>query len=341
MTAAATKPSRQRRWWLALAWALIVVPVLALLPYASSGTEVVKLRNAVLLQGELDGDFDWAAPPSPQPARQREPMAADVYFAELVQRLKLAEMQDDWARALAISEHLLASQPVLLGGGVQADLRSTHAAIVEQGTGYCADYVRVFMAIASAAGMQVRGWAFSFDGFGGHGHIFVELWNRQAQRWQLLDLFNNARFDAGGAGPLSAFEFRRVLAREPQQLQMSRLTARARPGYVEPAKAIDYYKLGLDEWYLFGEPSVLDTESSASFRALLPISYALAQVGSVAQGSHPQIRPLRTANNSARIEALRRLRLQLWLTAASVVLGLLLLCALAASRHPAGKRHGH
>jgi hypothetical protein len=64
-----------------------------------------------------------------------------------------------------------------------------------------------FTGLAIAAGIPVRAWAFSFDGFGGHGHVWVEIWNRQLERWQLLDVFNNYYFVGIEASPVGARVF--------------------------------------------------------------------------------------------------------------------------------------
>ena len=308
-----------RRW---LAWvvlAALLLPPLSLAPYMVSSTEVVKLRNAALLQDDLGPAFDWSAPPPAEFAFDQAPF--DPYFVDIAQRLALGAQANDWDRAVVISRHLLGSHAPLLGGPVQADLRHTHAAITQRGEGYCADFVRVFMAIASAAGMPVRAWAFSFDGFGGHGHVFIEIWNRQALRWQLVDLFNNYYFAVDEDAPLSAAEFRQMMASAPQSLRMLALDARAQPGWAIRAKALDYYQRGLDEWYLMWGSNVLAVERAASFRAFKPLSFQLANVGAVAQGVYPGVRPLPTPGNAARIEALRRTRVHLFVAATVMAIG--------------------
>lgn len=327
-------PAPAPRWrrWLALgAVAAIVLPLLSLLPYLTSGTEVVKLRNAVLLQGELAPDFDWAAPPAP-PGFLVDQAPFDPYFVDIVRRLELEALPTDWDRALAISRHLLGSSTTRAGGPIQADLRRTHAAIVERGAGYCADYVRAFMAIASAAGMPVRAWAFSFDGFGGHGHIWPEIWNREDRRWQLVGVFSNFSFHLDEPEPLSAYGLRRALIEHPDRLRFQPLEPAARPGWSIEAKARDYFRRGLDEWYLLWGSNVLEVESSAAFRALNPLSYRLAQVGAVVQGVHPGLRLLRTEGNGERIDALRRLRWQLFAATASMPMGVVALLVLAITR---------
>src|SRR5690606_37056993 len=96
---------------------------------------------------------------------------------------------DDWRTALRIGSHLL--QGVISnrgsGGPIQGSLSETLRRITERGDGYCGDYVDAFTALATEAGLFTRSWAFSFDGFGGHGHIFNEIWDRQAGTWRMID----------------------------------------------------------------------------------------------------------------------------------------------------------
>lgn len=314
-----------RRWLAGAAIAALTLPPLSLSPYLVSGTEVVKLRNAALLQEPLSAAFDWAAPPPADFAFDEAPF--DPYFVAIAEKLALGAMPDDWQRALAISRHLLGSHAPLLGGGVQDDLRHTHAAIVERGVGYCADFVRVFMAIASSAGMQLRAWAFSFDGFGGDGHILLEVWNRQTGRWQLLDLFDNYYFATGPELPLSAAEFRQAMTTAPDSIRMLPLDSRARPGWQHRAKAMEYFQRGLDEWYLMWGSNVLAVEDATAFRALKPLSFQLAQIGAVAQGVYPGVRTLSTPANAARIDRLRRTRMHLMFSAGLMAIGAVLAAA--------------
>ena len=153
---------------------------------------------------------------------------------------------------MAISAHLLTASGKPLGGGaIQADLRTTLRRIEERGDGYCADYVRSFSALALAAGIPVRSWAFSFDGFGGHGHVIPEIWNRQASRWQLVGVFNNLAYLDRKGEPLSAMEFRAQLLEGRTDLQFQTLVPSARPGFVHPEKIRNYYDRGATEWYLW------------------------------------------------------------------------------------------
>jgi transglutaminase-like putative cysteine protease len=187
----------------------IILALASLLPYLSSGTELARARNALTYNVATAESFAWT--PAAWPADfLRDEGPPDPYFAAAVRSLNLEALPTDWDRAVAIAAHLLGSQPKLTGGPIQSDLRDTHRRIVERGEGYCADFVRVFQAMAGAAGVPVRAWAFSFDGFGGHGHVWPEIWNRQVGAWQLLDVFDNYRFVDDGR-TLSALQLREAL----------------------------------------------------------------------------------------------------------------------------------
>ncbi|SFZ71627.1 transglutaminase-like domain-containing protein [Chitinimonas taiwanensis] len=318
-----------RRRWAALAIGCLLVLLACaamLLPYLRSGSELVRLRNAWLLQDAPRSGVNWTPAAWPADFRQ-EPGPSMALFATQARALKLAELPDDWQRAQAISRHLLTGSAVLHGGAIQSDLQTTYQRIVQRGDGYCGDFVRAFTALALAAEVPVRQWAFSFDGFGGHGHVWPEIWNRQAQRWQLVDVFNNAYFTAADGQILSALAFRQALREAPDSIRMQRLVAEARPGYAEPAKAWDYYRRGQNEWYLWWGNNVFEYDRAVLVRALGGVSRSLEQVGGILQGVQPRLQVLEEPANLNQLQALRSLRLQLqWLVVLGAVakLGLLL-----------------
>jgi hypothetical protein len=310
--------------WLSLA--LVVLAALSLAPYMTSSTELVRMRNALLLDDRYDAAQDWA-PPAYPPDFKREQAAPYPAFVNVVQQLGLPAMANDWDRALAISKHLLGSSPVLSGGAIQSDLTDTHRRIINKGEGYCGDFVRAFTAIAEAAG-TTRPWAFSFDGFGGDGHIWLEIWNRQAQAWQLLDVFDNYYFVLASDRPLSALELRRALTQQPGALHLRRLYAPARPGYVIEAKAWSFFQRGQPEWYQWRGTNVFSYDKNWLVHALGKLSRSLEQLGGIVAGVSPRLVILSDAGNRAAYEALRRLQWQLYAVAVVVPLGLLmaLLC---------------
>jgi len=300
----------------------LVLSILSLAPYLSSSTEVVRMRNALLLE-ENNASFDWTPANLPNDfLLERGP--PDPIFVNVVNHLGLAQMASDWDRAIAISRHLLGGGSTLSGGAIQSDLRTTYYRIVSKGDGYCGDFTRVFSALAIAAGIPVRSWAFSFDGFGGHGHVWPEIWNRQLQRWQLIDIFDNYYFSLSDGVALSALEFRRAMKEYPRELHLVPLHSEARPGYVIEDKAWDYYRRGLPEWYLYWGNNVFSYDHAFLVRNFSHISRSLEQMSGIIQGVSPGIRILEDSANRTQLVALIHVRRHLFfvsILAALMVIG--------------------
>lgn len=284
-------------------------------PNLMSATDVVRLRNALLFQAQ-HAQSDWT-PTSIPSDFLLEPPRAGGFFADVVKQHRLAESGDDWITALSIGAHLLsggkrASEPI------QADLRTTYRVIMSEGKGYCGDYADVFLALAHASGIHARAWAFSFDGFGGHGHIFNEVWSRQLGRWVALDIQNNQYFADERGLPLSALELRRrVGANEPFQLR--RVRDDVRPGFAHADKYVAYYKKGLGEWYLWWGNAVQAQEDAPWVRAAARFGRGAEQLMAVALGVHPAIRVLHEPANQGQRAALGQLRSRLkWFVAAAL-----------------------
>ena len=332
------KVSLWRSKWLGLGLSLLLLlgAPLTLAPQMGGGAELVRLRNALLLHDDLERNFDWAPPRVPA-GFLKEDGPKDPVFVALVARLGLEKISDDWARAQAIAGHLLERNPKV-DGALKADLRSTYLGIIELRGGYCADFVRVFTAIALAAGLDVRYWAFSFDGFGGHGHVFPEIWNRQLGQWQLLDVFDNYYFVDGGESPLSAMQFRQALLNRSAGLQLRPLHVGARPGYEIESKAWDYFRRGVPEWYLWWGNNVFSYDRAILVRMFSPLSRALEQFGGIAQGVHPHIRMLPDAGNLPQRQSIRRLRVHLHAVGVAMFLGFAGLLAVALSAYRS-RRH--
>jgi hypothetical protein len=300
--------------------AAIILSILNLAPYFTSSTEVVRMRNALLVLDGPDSDFTWT--PSTRPAGfELDSVPPYPMFVEAVRNLQLDALPDDWARSVVISRHLLASHKPLVGGAIQSDLRTTYRRIIERGEGYCADFVRVFSAMAVTAGIPVRSWAFSFDGFGGHGHVFPEIWNRQLGRWQLVSVFNNLEVVGAKGQPLSALEVRRALLERSTSIQLRPLVASVPPAFIHEEKAWQYYRNGAPQWYLWWGNSPFTYDSAWSVRTFEGTSRSLAQLGAILQGVHPRIRILATEQNAPQVAALRRLRTHLLVSAAGIVAG--------------------
>jgi hypothetical protein len=322
MLVASAKPSRWR-WVVWASLAILAAATASLVSNLSSSTGLVRLRNASLLASAEATGFDWSPENMPKDFL-REGGPPDPVFRDAVLQLHLAQSPSDWARVLTISAHLL-SHPQLVGTPIQSDLRRTYDKILHDGTGYCGDFTRVFMALAMASGLRVRAWSFSLDGFGGHGHIWPEIWNRQLGQWQLVDVFNNYYFVANGGPPLSALALRQAMLQAPETLRLMPLVPGARPGYELPSKAWDYYRSGLPQWYLSWGDNVFSYDRALLVQALGPWSRALEQLGGIAQGVYPRIHILANAENAPQVSTLWRLRQQVLIVAGLAAVALLTL----------------
>ncbi|MBK5204517.1 MAG: transglutaminase domain-containing protein [Polaromonas sp.] len=303
------------RWrrgvWLSLA--VLVLSVLSLAPYLTSSTELVRMRNALVLIEERGHGFDWT-PDSMPPDFMLERGPADPVFVEAAGRLGLAGMSSDWDKVTAISRHLL-SNPHLVGTPIQSNLRDTYRHIIDNGTGYCGDFTRVFMAFAITAGIPVRAWSFSFDGFGGDGHIWPEIWNRQLKRWQLVDIFNNFYFQGQDGVPISAAEFRHAMLTAPKSIHRALLYPAARPGYGIEEKMWAWYRRGLPEWYMVWGNNVFSYDKALMVRHLGHFSRSLEQLEAIAIGVYPPVSLMVTETNRDKVNALWRLRFHFFVAA--------------------------
>ena len=243
----------------------------------------------------------------------------------------------DWARAVGISRHLLSSSPVLKRGAVNLDLRGTYQSLIDQGDGYCGDFTEIFVVSAMAAGLRVGTRTFSFDAFGGHGHVWPEIWNRQISCWQLIDVFNNYYFVDTVAIPLSALAFREALLTGSSQLQLKSLDPRAKPGWAIESKAWAYHRRGLPGWYLGWGNNVFTYGRSRFVKMFSNSSNLLKQVGAIANGAYPPIRLLANYKNQTQIQAMWHLHQQLiflaWLIPLAALVFLICFLGWACRRH--------
>lgn len=326
---AAVPPSHSGRWARRVFLGSLFVLVVALgslAQHLTSSTELVRIRNSMLA---LDGAgatvsmLDWRPPDFPRDY-MRDQGPPDPFFVNVAARLRLRELPSDWERARTVTAHLLGGgSRELTGGAIQSDLRTTYERIVGHGSGYCSDYVRVFTAIMAAGGATVRWWAFSFDGFGGHGHVWAEVWDAQQGQWQLVDVFDNYYFLIDGRGPAPAIPLREALLKRPETVEIRLVDPASRPGYVHEHKARDYFQRGLPEWYQWWGNNVFDYDRDANVRRWASLHRSAEQVGAMVSGVFPGFRILTDKANEGQRAALRLVRASLWAAAAAGAVGLL------------------
>jgi len=293
-----------RGFVLANAFALIVaVACLALLLLPAE--RAVRVRNAFLMRRGSIESFNWTPATPPSGFREERGRAPGVIEAA-VDEAGVRDAGSDWQRARRLVEMLV--RHAHHEGGIRADLATTFEGIVA-GYGYCADYVRVYLAAAASAGLFCRQWAFSFDGFGGHGHTFVELYDRQRAGWAFIDVYNNVyAVLAGTEVPVNALALRDALLHAPGSIEF-RQAAPGRLGFPHFEKLLDYYRRGAGHWYLWWGNDVVTREQNGLARILRLISGRLAHLAGSAFGSLPPLVVLATSENEdaiARMEGLRR-----------------------------------
>lgn len=314
---------------------LSAVGIAALAPHLTDSAELVRLRNALLLDNE-PAMLNWT-PESIPPGFAVETRRPNALFLEAVEREGLRAAGNDWQTALRIGAHLLKSG-VRNEVPIQSDLDNTYHRITEAGDGYCGDFADVFTGLASAAGVFSRSWAFSFDGFGGRGHIFNEIWDRTAQRWLMIDVFNNIYFVDSHGRPLSALEVRGALEKG-SPVRLVPVSPDARPGFRHESKALEYFRRGLPEWYMWWGNNVFAYDQSPLVRSLGGAPRALEQLGGIAEGVFPRIRIMDVEGQRGARDGLVRLRVHLYFVAIStglaVVFGVLNLAAAARRRRQA------
>lgn len=298
-----------QRYWLRIS-ILINLAALAglwlfVLAHAFPSSEAVRIRNAFLIEFDAPNDFAWT-PATVPPTFRMERAAASPEFVAVVARTGVDQLKSDWDKALALADHL--TRNARDKGPIQADLHTTYRKIVEEGYGYCADFTDVYLGLAHAAGLAARMWAFSFDGFGGHGHAFVEVFDRQQDRWAMLDVYNNFyAVDRASGEPLSALEFRDAVTGWRGPVDIRRIGPGRFP-YIFEDKLFTYYRRGADQWFLWWGNDVFTYDRSFTVKAAGKLSPATGQLVALALDTYPHIRVLKSPENAAQFEQMADLK---------------------------------
>jgi hypothetical protein len=265
-------------------------------------SQAVRVRNAFLLRRGRPEDFDWT--PSTVPADFRvERRRAPPVIEAAVASAGIQNAGGDWQQARALVTMLVRHWRA--DGAIQSDLTSTYNGIVA-GCGYCADYVRVYLAAACSAGLTCRQWAFSFDGFGGYGHTFVEVYDRQRAKWIFLDVHNNVYAVRGGSEELlGALDLNRALLHS-SPIEFRRASP-GRLGFRHFDKLRDYYQRGANQWYLWWGNDVVTRDTAGLRGALAGVSGRLTHRLTSAFRL-PSIMAFSTSANEREIKRMERLR---------------------------------
>ncbi len=285
-------------------------------------SQAVRVRNAFLLRRGLPEDFNWTPSSIPSGFRVEHGRAPSV-IDQAVRDNGLQNADSDWVRALGLVTMLV--RHGRNEGAIRADLVTTYNGIVA-GKGYCSDYVRVYLAAAVSADLFCRQWAFSFDGFGGHGHTFVEVYDRQRARWIFVDVHNNVyAVLAGTDEPIDALTLRQALVTSPASIEFRR-AGPGRLGFEHFHKLLDYYRRGASQWYLWLGNDVITRDTAGFARVFSKVSGRVAHGVASAFGL-PPILVVVTSENESQVARMQSLK-QAVITAVILIILLALLLGL-------------
>ncbi len=282
----------------------LVAAVLWLARLLLPAEQAVRVRNAFLMRRGRREDFLWTPAATPSDFRV-ERADAPAGIGDDVAAAGIPGIAGDWPRALALVGMLV--RHARHEGAIQSDLDATYRRIVA-GHGYCVDFVRVYMAAARRADLFCRQWAFSFDGFGGHGHTFVEVYDRQRDAWAFIDVHNNVYAVVGGSRvPADAMSLHAALRDAPASVEFLQ-AGEGRLGFPVPGKLLAYYLRGARYWYLWWGNDVVSRERRGLAGAIGTVSGRLGHRLGSAVGALPALVALASPENEAAIARMERLR---------------------------------
>jgi len=288
--------------WIGLVCLAISLAILAWL--IRDPFEMTRLRNSLIADVGIPANFSWA--PGQEPATyNHETLDPPSAFLEFVQAQD--PDQSDFERALFLARELTRGT-VTQGNPIQSTSADTLNRIVTANEGYCSDYTQVFNGILLAAGIPVREWGMSFDGFSGDGHAFSEFYDRAAKKWVFIDTFNSFYMvDAKTDLPVSVLEFREKLALGETGLADSvRFIDEDAFGMKDPATAINYYTRGVSEFFLWFANDVFSYDNDPLVRVGSRVGRSAEQAMAILTGIHPRMKIYPTDGGAPNLAALGR-----------------------------------
>ena len=269
-----------------------------------SGYEITQMRNAFIAAPGNDGDFDWTPDEAPSDfLTNLGPPPTE--FREAVDAIRAAsQVSSELELTLQLARHLSGGPGP--GPGLKSNTRDAYRAILSDNRGYCSDYTQVLNGLAYAADIPIREWGMSFDNYSGYGHGFSEIYDRVLDQWVFVDSFYSLYVvDADSGRPLSALELRGRLAADEGADELEvRAIRPERFGFKTPDKALDYYRKGADQFYLYYGNNVFSYDAHPLVSILGRVSRALEETAGIFLGIRPEIRLVITPTNADAIEAL-------------------------------------
>jgi hypothetical protein len=311
--------------WIAASGMLAATASLAYLGFqVDSSQDLVLLRNAVIAEVGPGGAHEWT-PDSIPP----DYLAETLPTPELLERFAIEATNDsppadDFEAAVSLARALGRNRK-RGRGPIQDDTVTALERITADGAGYCADYTQVYGALGRAAGLSVREWGMSFDGYGGDGHAFNEVWDRSRGKWLFIDSFNSFFVTDVHGQPLSAAELRKALLDgTSSELRVVPINP-AKFGFKSPERAIEYYRRGAPRFFMLWGNNVLTYDAAPAVKAFSGVSRSAEQAVGILLGVHPKLVISRDFADPEAVTELLRLRVVMIIfLIASVVAGVAL-----------------
>lgn len=301
-----------------LAW-LIVLTVGATL--LTPTREAARVRNALLASVAQPASFEWKPQDAPGDfLREKGPKPVELLQATQTIGADTASGRGALERSVRIARHLALGG--LHGTRLQLETLDAYRQIVATGEGDCGDYAQVFDGLAYVADIPVRQWGISFDGFGGNGHTFNEIFDAHLGKWVMIDVFRSFyAVDRQSGAPLSTLEFRARMrtSRPLERIRIVPLSSSRSPEFER--LIVDYYRAGNDQYFLWWGNNALSYDANPLVHRSR-WSRAGQQIAGIVTGIHPLMRIVATDTNAPLV---RNLRLAaaialVWLAAAAALL---------------------
>jgi hypothetical protein len=302
----------------------LVTPVVWFGSLVTPGEEAVKIRNGLVAELAQPGDFTWTPATTPPSFKQNHQPPSASYRAAL-QAILAADPEpapEGLSLALAVSRNLM-SRTGRVGGPIQSSLDETYRRITQKGQGYCADFTRVFSGLAVTAGLPVRTWSISFEGFGA-GHSFNEIYDRALAKWILVDPFHSIYFADKDTGvPFSVLELHdRLVLTGSDDVAIRPIVDHAMP-FASDDLALDYYRRGLKQLAMVWGNNVFDYDESALIRAAARTSRHVERAVAIGTGVYPDLMIYPEGRSNRDVDALFRVRSHFLIAASMTALSVL------------------
>ncbi len=267
-----------------ICWLITLGCVIWLIILATPAKEATRIRNALIAGTAASNDFHWT--PLTVPADFKlESALPPPEFTLFVEKLNISRELSDFELILEVAKELLKRER--RGGAIQSSTVDALAKMQSQGTGYCSDYTQVINGLAYVLGVPVREWGMSFEGYGGLGHAFTEIFDRQLNKWIFIDV-HSAFYVVDNGVPMSALEYRDALI-ERKNVTMVKISP-DRFGFKNELAAQQFYMRGVHEMFLYWSNDVFSYDANIFVASASKVSRAVEQMVAILVGAHPKIK---------------------------------------------------